>query len=70
MTTRTENKARCKSCGATIIWAKTEKGVPIPLDASPVMMRFVRKGSSDVVERRTTYQTHFVTCPNAADHRK
>ena len=70
MTTKTENFARCKSCQAEIIWAKTKNGKPVPLDRSPVMKRYVRVGTSDLVELRTTYQTHFVTCPNAAEHRK
>jgi len=27
---------RCRSCNAELIWATTEKGKPIPLDAEPV----------------------------------
>ena len=27
--------ARCRSCGASIIWAITQRGVRIPLDAEP-----------------------------------
>jgi hypothetical protein len=70
MTTKTENFAKCRSCGAEIIWARTKKGKPIPLDRSPTMTRYVREGTSDLVVQRTTYQTHFITCPNAAEHRK
>lgn len=28
--------ARCKSCGASIVWAKTRAGKSMPLDADPV----------------------------------
>ena len=65
MTTKTENYAKCRSCEAEIIWAKTKAGKAIPLDRSPVMIRWVREGTTDVVVQKTTYQTHFVTCPNA-----
>lgn len=62
-----------KSCGARIIWAITEKGKAMPVDAKaearitlePALLpdarpdvRFVR-----------THTSHFATCPNAAGHR-
>ncbi len=28
--------ARCRSCGAPIIWARTEAGKPMPVDADPI----------------------------------
>ncbi len=28
-------QAKCRSCGAPIIWAKTEAGKPMPLDIQP-----------------------------------
>ncbi len=63
------NRGRCKTCDAEIVWAKTEKGRPIPLDREPEL-RYVREGESDIVILRSTYQTHFVTCPDAKEHRK
>ncbi len=29
------NAVKCRSCGANIIWAVTERGLRIPLDAEP-----------------------------------
>jgi len=76
----------CRSCGAPIRWARTEKGRPIPLDLDAV-----RDGNVDVVwiggERvaivlgsadaaaaqiagHDLYKTHFATCPNAPEHRR
>lgn len=43
--------ARCKSCGARIIWAETPRAARVPLDATP---------SAEGV-----YQTHFASCPQA-----
>lgn len=74
--------AACRSCGAEIEWARTEKGKSMPLDADPV------KGGNIVVESRVAtdhgmaplakYVTagegdrvsHFATCPEAKEHRR
>lgn len=73
--------ARCQSCGAAILWAKTSKGKPIPLDAKP------REDGNVVLEpngvafvigplervqrgRETRYVAHFSTCPHADEHRR
>lgn len=67
--------AECSSCGAEIVWAKTTNGKAVPLDAKPEK-RYVRCASGPgpaedaTVELRSTYVTHFVTCPNATQHRK
>jgi hypothetical protein len=62
----------CKSCGASIIWAETEKGKKVPLDAKPekryILVEHTRGISSVVL--RNTYLTHFVTCPDSKSHRK
>lgn len=68
--------AACSSCGRPIFWAETDSGKKIPIDATPLgaglpgnvvlcdgMAKVVRRGSG-------THITHFVTCPNAAEHRK
>lgn len=67
----------CRSCGAAIAWAWTEKGRAIPLDAAPVsngnikleptngpklLAIVVGPGHGDRV-------SHFATCPNAGEHR-
>lgn len=66
--------ARCKACDAPIIWAETENGNRIPLDAKSEK-RFVlgREGSwgdTKVAAMKDTYTSHFATCPNANDFRK
>ena len=63
----------CRSCGAEIVWAITEAGKRIPLDAEPER-RFVLTtdlATNDQTARSTaTYISHFATCPNAAEHRR
>jgi hypothetical protein len=68
---------RCRSCDAPIVWALTEKGARMPLDAEPTPA-----GSLvlvDGIARRPQigedvpylqYVSHFATCPNADRHRK
>lgn len=84
----TSPTATCTSCHAPIVWATTDRGRSMPVDAAPVaggnvrliMRRFPLPplakvvGSAidlfddtDVGDRHTS---HFVTCPNAAEHRK
>ena len=63
---------KCRTCPALIVWAKTEKGKNIPLDAEPEK-RFViirNDGDAPVVKLVETYQTHFVSCPNSNEHRR
>lgn len=61
----------CKSCGAPVIWGKTEQGRAIPLDAKP-LKRFVAvtTGTPPLMKLLDTYATHFFTCPEAKKHRK
>jgi hypothetical protein len=69
--------AKCSSCGAEIIWAISDNGNRMPLDAK-VEKRFTLTfgDSSDpewnppVAHLANTYISHFATCPNAAQHRK
>lgn len=71
---------RCSTCGAPIRWAKTAKGKPIPLDAEPrddgniVLERGVAivLGPLERLQRgeKTLFVTHFVTCPQSAEHRR
>jgi hypothetical protein len=61
----------CGSCGKTMIWAETENGKAIPLDAEPVNAFVLeRKGTVLVAKMVKTYQTHFATCRNADQWRK
>lgn len=76
----------CRSCGAPIVWAVTEAtGARIPIDAEPAPdgnLR-VRPGEPpkaavvgatidllDPEDDGTRYLSHFVTCPNADEHRR
>lgn len=75
---------RCRSCQAPIVWAKTTPGDrSIPLDANDdgtamvvdngnlvlvddperTVVRYVKAGEG-------RYQTHFASCPQAAEHRR
>ena len=72
------NTAKCRSCGAEIIWAIHDvSGKRMPMDAVPMTVR----GAFRLLERPTNgvvdalpsgplYQSHFATCPNAAQHRR
>jgi hypothetical protein len=64
----------CRSCGAPIIFAQTDGGKTIPVDAAPqkrVVLRPVDlPNEPPVAQVVDTYVSHFATCPNAAQHRK
>ena len=64
--------ARCSSCGAAIMWViMRESGKANPLNLIPekrivITGQTVRGPKAEVVD---SYISHFVTCPNAAQHR-
>lgn len=69
--------AKCRSCGAEIVWAKTETGKSIPIDAEPVNEGNIHlKDGVAYVDKSCMglpgphYKSHFATCPHAAKHRK
>lgn len=75
------NIVQCRSCQARIFWAKSAKsGAAMPIDADPIEGGNIRiiNGeahvlSGDMAEemmRGPAYQSHFVSCPHAARHRK
>lgn len=63
----------CKSCGALIYWARTDKGKAMPLDAEMTADgqwlihagRLVRKQNA----ASPAHRSHFETCPHASEHR-
>lgn len=61
------NKAKCKACGAPILWVEMASGKKMPLDARPVSMVEVKEGIGQVIQ---VYQAHFATCPGAEQFRK
>lgn len=72
------DNTKCKSCGAPIRWAITEKGRRMPLDPAPrpdgnVTLRTgVGNATIAVVGQGgdgPRYSSHFSSCPNAAEHR-
>lgn len=42
-------KTKCKSCGASIVWIKTQNGRSMPCDADPVNYQKNYKGASLIV---------------------
>ena len=51
---------RCKSCGASIVWAKTKTGADIPINvANQLTIGSTRYG-----------KTHFATCPQGRAWRR
>lgn len=74
----------CSSCHARIIWAVTRRALTMPVDAEPVAkggnVSLEWRGSelkplarvlsvAQQFGRKQLWQSHFVTCPNAARHR-
>lgn len=77
---------KCRSCGALITFARTQAGSTIPLDIAPVRdgnVEMVGRNPGDplplVAVRPKGYewaanvkrfQSHFVSCSRAAEHRR
>jgi hypothetical protein len=63
----------CRRCNQEIIWAITQRGSHIPLNAVHSLV-FVMEGEkidgAPVVSQRRAYVTHFATCPHADEFRK
>lgn len=61
--------AKCKGCGASIIWAVNENGKRVPLDAKAPIYVLLATASLDeercVRDRSPRYVSHFSTCPKA-----
>lgn len=76
--------AKCKSCGADIVWIQTLGGKPMPCDAKPIPFVEDSTGSlnlvtsegrvirakADATSEQFGYVSHFATCPNADVHRR
>jgi hypothetical protein len=63
---------KCKGCGAEIVWAVTDGGRHIPLDAKAEKRFILVEGAIQppAALLRDTYVTHFATCPKAGEFRK
>jgi hypothetical protein len=65
--------AECRSCKAPIVWGRTPSGKAMPLDAKTEKRALANARAKDgapIVEIVTVYVPHWVTCPNAKDHRR
>lgn len=73
----------CRSCKADIVWTRTPKGKNMPIDSTPVpdgdwMLEEGEDGKPNAVHASNIhgalegdmarYQSHFKSCPNAAQH--
>jgi hypothetical protein len=57
----------CRSCKAPIYWVTTASGKKMPVDRGAEQKVLMRDGVAHV-ER--VFQSHFVSCPDAARHRR
>jgi len=62
----------CESCKAPILWAVTESGKRMPLDAKPEKRILLEEDGCQppVAHVIDVYVSHFATCPQAAQHRR
>lgn len=64
----------CRSCGASIVWARGSWGKAMPLDQCAVSEGNIRinKDGAAVVGRKGSgpYRSHFATCPQAENWRR
>jgi hypothetical protein len=61
--------AKCRGCGADIIWTVTEHGQKMPIDPKPekrlILMARKQSNQEPITMERDTYMTHFATCPKS-----
>lgn len=76
--------SRCRSCGAEIIWIKTQTGKSMPVDSERIyytpktngLLKLVTpdgrviSAEPDPSSTVWAYVSHFATCPYADRHRK
>lgn len=70
--------SRCRSCGARITWAPTERTrTAIPLQPDPAGNLLIRHGLAVAItgtvaprEGERRYVTHFATCPDRDQWRR
>jgi len=67
MKKRRKKVANCKSCGAEIVWVKTNAGKNHPVNAEPEKRIILLDGGAQVMD---AYTSHFATCPDADKFRK
>ncbi len=59
----------CRSCGVSIVWAKSASGRAVPLDAVSPSEGNIRVGKDGITTIGKVgsgpYRAHFATCPQA-----
>jgi hypothetical protein len=62
----------CRSCKSPVVWALMPSGKWNPMDAKPERRFILNPGEDGVLraESQPTYQSHYSTCPQAAEWRK
>ena len=65
-------RSSCKSCGADVYWLKQIDGKDVIVDTDPVkvFVEVASEGPQRVYSLRIGYQSHFSSCPDAAQWRK
>lgn len=75
------DQGRCRSCGKPVLWCTMASLKKNPLDPDPVTIPagqpeallvqiWEEDGLGRAVRGRQGYRSHFITCPNARQHRK
>ena len=70
--------ANCRSCQRKIIWVRSPSGALLPLDSRPVTVYTLGANDNGPVAEKVEhhlgsalfYVSHFLTCPQAAEHSK
>ena len=65
--------AKCKTCGAEIVWVVTPAGAKAPCDAKPKKVWCLTGRlicGANEAKLVTAYESHFATCPQADQHRR
>lgn len=57
------SETKCRSCGAVLIYLRTERGHWMPVNADTV-------AEGDKIFKPGVHTSHFATCANADAHRK
>jgi hypothetical protein len=64
------NTAKCRSCGAYIVWLKTNAGNSMPVDADSLDEADFLRGKLPIFDAKAGHISHFATCKDADKWRK
>lgn len=60
---------QCRSCGADIVFLRTETGKRMPVNVLPTAQPFRGPNAGELYYKRNAHQSHFATCPAASEFR-